>query len=114
MDVSSPVPESVTTLLTALADPQRQRILQAFFAAGRWELPATEIADRCRPLSRPAVSHHLGVLRRNGVLTARREGKHIYYAIDRDYTTRSLLSFLEFLDVCCPGDGAGRTAGEGG
>lgn len=104
MELSPSVPEAVTTLLTALSAPQRQRILGAFFDAGRWELPAMDIAERCRPLSRPAVSHHLGVLRRTGVLTARREGKHVYYAIDRDHTARSLLSFLEFLDVCCPAD----------
>ncbi len=102
MDAYPPVPTSVSNLLTALADEQRQRVLQAFFDARRWELPATEIAERCAPLSRPAVSHHLGVMRRTNVLTARREGRRIYYAINRDYVTQSLQSFLDFLDRCCP------------
>ena len=107
MDASPSVPESVTELLTTLADPQRQRVLQAFFEARSWELPASEIASRCRPLSRPAVSHHLAVMRRSSVLTSRKEGKHVYYTINRGFITSSLQSFLEFLDVCCPEPAAG-------
>lgn len=103
MDAYPPVPESVTSFLTTLADQQRQRILQAFIDARCWELPATEIAERCAPLSRPAVSYHLAVMRRTKVLTARREGRRIYYAINRDYVAQSLQSFLEFLERCCPG-----------
>lgn len=102
MDAYPPVPESVTNLLTALADRQRQRVLQTFFDARRWELPASEIAERCAPLSRPAVSHHLGIMRRTNVLTARREGRRIFYAINRDYVTQSLQSFQDFLERCCP------------
>ena len=102
MDAYPPVPESVTNLLTALADQQRQRILQAFFDARLWELPASEIAERCAPLSRPAVSHHLGIMRRTNVLTARRDGRRILYTINRDYVTRSLQSFQDYLDRCCP------------
>jgi DNA-binding transcriptional ArsR family regulator len=101
MDAYPPVPESVTNLLTTLGDPQRQRVLNAFVDARSWELAATAIARHCAPLSRPAVSHHLGVMRRANVLTARREGKHIYYAINRPYIERALRSFLAFLDVCC-------------
>ncbi len=102
MDTSPSVPESVSDLLTALADPQRQRVLQAFFEARSWELPASDIAARCQPLSRPAVSYHLSVMRHSKVLTSRKEGKHVYYTINRDFITRSLESFLEFLDICCP------------
>ena len=102
MDTSAEVPESIADLLTALADPQRQRVLRAFLEARCWELAATEIADRCRPLSRPAVSHHLAVMQRSSVLTARREGKKIYYAINRGHITSSLQTFVEFLESCCP------------
>ena len=110
MDTSQEVPESVTDLLAALADPQRQRVLRAFLATRCWELAASEIADRCLPLSRPAVSHHLAVMRRSSVLTARREGKNIYYAINRGYITSSLQTFVEFLESCCPEPHAARAA----
>ena len=97
------MPEFVTDLLTALADPQRQRVLRAFLEARPWELATTEIADRCRPLSRPGVSHHLAVMRRSSVLTARREGKMIYCAINRGHIASSLQTSVEFLENCCPG-----------
>ncbi len=108
MNASPSVPESVSDLLTALADPQRQRVLQVFFEARSWELGASEIASRCQPLSRPAVSHHLAVMRRSKVLTSRKEGKRVYYTINRSFITRSLQSFLEFLDSCCPEPAAGQ------
>ena len=101
MDAYPPVPESVTNLLTTLGDQQRQRVLRAFLDARCWELAATEIAERCAPLSRPAVSHHLGVMRRTNVLTSRREGTHIYYTINRAYIEQALKAYLAFLDVCC-------------
>ena len=108
---ASPLPDSVTSLLAALGDCQRQRVLSAFLDARSWELPATAIAARCAPLSRPAVSHHLAMMRRTNVLTARRDGKHIYYTINRDYIESALRSFLAFLDTCCaPSDNCAPVA----
>jgi DNA-binding transcriptional ArsR family regulator len=105
MDADPPVPAAVTSLLTTLGDQQRQRVLRAFLDARSWELPATAIAERCAPLSRPAVSHHLGMMRRANVLTARRDGRRIYYRINRPYIEQALHAFLAFLDVCCAASG---------
>lgn len=101
MDMNSPVPQSVISLLSTLGDQQRQRILHAFVDACSWELPATAIADRCAPLSRPAVSHHLAMMRRADILTARRDGRCIFYAINRMHIEQALRSFLAFLETCC-------------
>ncbi len=101
MDAPQALPDSVSRLLVALGDPQRQRVLRTFLEAGTWELAATDIAERCAPLSRPAVSHHLGLMRRVGMLSSRREGKRIYYRIDRQQVEDALRSCLAFLDVCC-------------
>jgi DNA-binding transcriptional ArsR family regulator len=100
VDAYPPVPESVTNLLAALGDPQRQRVLNAFLAERVWELPVGVIVERCAPLSRPAVSHHLGVMRRTGVLLQRRDGKRVYYELNKEYIQRALRSFIAFLDVC--------------
>ncbi len=100
MDAYPPVPESVTNLLNTLGDRQRQGVLNAFLAARVWELPVSVIVQHCAPLSRPAVSHHLGVMCRTNVLTQRREGRRIYYALNRAYIEQALQSFLAFLDVC--------------
>jgi DNA-binding transcriptional ArsR family regulator len=64
--------------LAALADPVRRELV-ALLARG--ELAAGELADRF-PVSRPAVSRHLRVLREAGLVTARAEGKRRLYALD--------------------------------
>jgi DNA-binding transcriptional ArsR family regulator len=63
------------TTLHALADPTRRRILELLR-----ERPGAvgELAGRM-PVSRPAVSQHLRVLREAGLVAERREGtRHIF------------------------------------
>jgi DNA-binding transcriptional ArsR family regulator len=64
--------------LGALADPTRRELV-ALLARG--ELAAGELADRF-PVSRPAISRHLRVLREAGLVRARVEGKRRLYALD--------------------------------
>ena len=64
--------------LAALADPVRRELV-ALLARG--EVPAGELADRF-PVSRPAVSRHLRVLREAGLVTARTEGRRRLYALE--------------------------------
>jgi ArsR family transcriptional regulator len=35
-------------------------------------------------VSQPTISHHLNVLKQFGLVTSRREGKLVFYAINRD------------------------------
>lgn len=64
--------------LAALADPVRRELV-ALLAHG--EVAAGDLADRF-PVSRPAVSRHLRVLREAGLVTSRAEGKRRLYALD--------------------------------
>ena len=64
--------------LGALADPTRREIV-ALLARG--ELPAGELARRF-PVSRPAVSRHLRVLREAGLVATRVEGRRHLYSLD--------------------------------
>ena len=64
--------------LTALADPTRRQIV-ALLAGG--EMGAGELAGRF-PVSRPAVSRHLRVLREAGLVRARADGQRRVYALD--------------------------------
>jgi DNA-binding transcriptional ArsR family regulator len=61
----------------ALADPTRREILDLL--RGR-ERSAGELADRF-PVSRPAVSRHLRVLRRAGLVTHRKEAQSRFYRL---------------------------------
>ena len=64
--------------LAALADPIRREVVD-LLAGG--ELAAGELADRF-PVSRPAISRHLRVLREAGLVQVRTEGRHRFYALD--------------------------------
>lgn len=63
--------------LDALADPTRRALFESL---GRRERPVGELA-RELSISQPAVSQHLGVLRRAKLVESRREGtRHLYRA----------------------------------
>src|SRR3954451_16303425 len=64
--------------LAALADPTRREII-ALLAAG--ERGAGQVAERF-PVSRPAISRHLRVLREAGLVRVRVEGQRRVYALD--------------------------------
>jgi DNA-binding transcriptional ArsR family regulator len=63
--------------MAALADPMRQEILEKLRAGPR---PVGEIAAGM-PISRPAVSQHLKVLKDSGLVAETRQGTRHYFAI---------------------------------
>jgi DNA-binding transcriptional ArsR family regulator len=66
------------SILVALADPTRRQVFEAL-RDGAQSVGA--IAERL-PVSRPAVSQHLKVLREAGLVTDRPEGARRVYYID--------------------------------
>ena len=62
----------------ALADPTRRAILELL---RRGSQPAGQIA-RAFPVSRPAISKHLRLLRRAHLVQERREGRHRVYTLN--------------------------------
>lgn len=77
--------------LTALADPTRRTVFETLRAGPR------SVGDLARglPVSRPAVSQHLKVLKQAGLVRERRVGTRNFYSVDgeglaelRDYFER--------------------------
>ena len=68
-------------LFTALGDETRQDRLCDLRACDCRGPRSAELAGRTH-LSRPAVSHHLQVLREAGVVKARKEGTRVFYYLD--------------------------------
>ena len=87
----------------AIADPTRRRILDLL--ARRQTCPAGRIAAAFPHISRPAVSRHLAVLRRAGLVIADGIGREHRYRLDyaglgrlqRDWFERFLPVSLEAL-----------------
>jgi DNA-binding transcriptional ArsR family regulator len=65
---------------TALADPTRRAVFERLRRGAR---PVGEIA-RELPVSRPAVSQHLRVLKEAGLVHERRDGTRRYYGVNGD------------------------------
>jgi DNA-binding transcriptional ArsR family regulator len=73
---------ALSRLFGLLGDPTRVRIILLLC---RGEM---NVSSLCQTLGlpQPTVSHHLGLLRRGGILQTRREGKAIFYALDGKLT----------------------------
>ena len=85
--------------LAALADPTRRELLALLAAGG--ERSAGDLAGRF-PVSRPAISRHLRVLREAGLVHARTEGKRRLYRLDPG-PLRELDAWLEpYRDLWAP------------
>ena len=69
---------NVSTALAALADPTRREIFEKL---ARRPAAVGELAAQL-PVSRPAVSQHLKVLKEAGLVTDRAEGTRRVYQID--------------------------------
>ncbi|MCL6611144.1 MAG: metalloregulator ArsR/SmtB family transcription factor [Peptococcaceae bacterium] len=62
---------------SALSDVTRMRIISLLTDH---EMCVCELVDRLG-MSQPAVSHHLGILRKAGLISNRKKGKWMYYSI---------------------------------
>jgi DNA-binding transcriptional ArsR family regulator len=62
-------------LFQAFADPTR---LAIFEHLSRGEATVGSLVDKF-PVSQPAISQHLAVLRRSGLVEYRREGRNLFY-----------------------------------
>lgn len=83
-------------VLVALGDENRLHILyQMMMAATPNGVRVGDIV-KMSSLSRPAVSHHMKILKDSGVVSVRREGTKNYYYLDPEMKSfRSLISVLQ-------------------
>lgn|GEM_PF-4735639 len=75
------------SLFKGLADETRLEIL-GMLAAAQGELCACEIEEHIKHLSQPTISHHLKLLREEGLITAERRGTWVYYTLDKSLLQR--------------------------
>ena len=77
-------------LWSAISDPSRRRVLDLLVSNG--EASASWLARRV-PFSRQAVSKHLAVLERAGLISRRKQGREVLYQIQAgrlDQATRAM------------------------
>ena len=105
----STLPRITENAFSALADPTRRAVLDLLRTGTK---PAGEIA-RAFPVSRPAISKHLRILRRAHLVEERREGRHRIYQLNpeplksvdmwlehyRSFWTTSLTNLKSFVEA---------------
>jgi DNA-binding transcriptional ArsR family regulator len=96
--MSMPDNDPQTPVFEALADPTRRAILRLL---GQQSCSVQEIAAEF-PISRPAISKHLRVLRDAGLVTERQQGRRHYHEL----CTGPLEDTIATLRSLCGGDRA--------
>ena len=78
LDVTDREVVALSEAFRLLGDPTRVRLVLLLCGGER------NVSELCAALKlpQPTVSHHLGLLRRGGMLASRRDGKSIYYGLD--------------------------------
>jgi len=85
---------AMARVFVAPGDGHRQRILLTFERGER--LTVGRIAE-VSTLSRPAVSHHLRILREAGVLRREKVGRESHFGIDRMPLEAALAAVLDYV-----------------
>ncbi len=93
----------IARLLDAASDPTRLAIV--FLLGRERRLNVGEIAARFPKISRPAVSHHLRVLKDAGAVIGEKAGQEVYYSLDRERVVDALRQLAGEIEACCASDG---------
>jgi DNA-binding transcriptional ArsR family regulator len=90
--------DELLELLRAFSNETRQKIIRHCFTEK--EVCVNDIAKQFT-LSRPTISHHLNLMKRAKLLNSRKEGKEVYYSVNKEHIVNLVESFLNTLKNCC-------------
>ena len=79
----------ISRVLSVMSEPTRIRIIRLISGSG--ELRSCDLLPEFE-ITQPTLSHHLNVLLENGVLMSRKEGRCVYFSVNRG--TMSLVAEL--------------------
>lgn len=85
---------AMAKVFVALGDEHRQRMLLTFEKDE--QLTVGQISE-VSTLSRPAVSHHLKILREAGILGAEKSGKEVYLRVNKALVEDTLRTVLDYI-----------------
>lgn len=86
--------KQITRFFTAMGDPVRLQI--ALLLRDR-PLNVGDIADQFE-ISRPAISHHLRVLKDANILDSEKSGQEVYYTLNKEFIVHELRTLADKLE----------------
>jgi DNA-binding transcriptional ArsR family regulator len=94
-------PDDTTRLLDGIRDPARLEII--LLLGQSKAMNVTDIASHFH-ISRPAISHHLKVLKDAGILRSEKVGQEIFYRLDANRVISGLRRMADMIENCCPSE----------
>lgn len=92
---------NIAFLFQQLGDPTRLRILWLLCHCEECVCNIAAAVD----MSAPAVSHHLRILKKSGIISSRRDGKEVYYSLADTPQAKLLHRSIDSLfEISCPTD----------
>jgi len=88
----------MTPIFTVLADENRQLIIGEL--GRRNQLNVKEL-DEIIPLSRPAISHHLKILKQAGIVNSNKKGTENYYYLTIKHAVESVRALCDAIEDAC-------------
>lgn len=77
----------------ALSDTYRQQLIFDIIEAGKEGINVTNLSAKSN-LSRPAISHHLKVLKDSGLVVPKKIGTQVFYQLNLDEKFETLLNLI--------------------
>jgi DNA-binding transcriptional ArsR family regulator len=99
MNLSFDHTDDMMRLLDGVRDPVRMQII--LLLGQSKAMNVTDIAARFR-ISRPAISHHLKVLKDAGILRSEKLGQEVFYRLDAARVIAALRQIADTIENCCP------------
>ncbi|MDD5790594.1 MAG: metalloregulator ArsR/SmtB family transcription factor [Spirochaetia bacterium] len=87
--------KTCTPYMTTLSDPVRQKILLILAESGTDGMDVQDITSKTH-LSRPAISHHLRILKDAGMIISHKKGTQVYYFL---YIQKALDQMMQLLNT---------------
>jgi ArsR family transcriptional regulator, arsenate/arsenite/antimonite-responsive transcriptional repressor len=99
MTLTLPNSDDTTRLLDGIRDSARLEII--LLLGQSRAMNVTDIASHFQ-ISRPAISHHLKVLKDAGIVRSEKVGQEIFYRLDANRVITGLRQMADMIENCCP------------
>lgn len=87
--------EELVQILNALANEQRLSIVSRTIQEE--EVPCEKLAEEL-PITRPALSHHVRILKQVKIIKVIKRGQHMFYRFNREYLSQVSPELVEYLE----------------
>ena len=90
--------QKITPVFTVLADENRQAIVMAL---GKYDELNVKTLDEMIPLSRPAISHHLKILKQAGIVGSKKQGTENNYYLTIKSAIEDVRRLCDLIEESC-------------